>query len=63
MHGVLRDMQDYYDWMKNRRKYRKRSYVWRWKTIFFKQFMSHFERRIQELEWKLDQIKYTPPKE
>src|SRR5436190_13037291 len=58
MHGVLADMNNYYTWMKERRQFRKGSYMWRWKTIFFRQFMSHFERRIQELAFQLERINY-----
>lgn len=62
MHGVLADMRDYYAWLKIKRPYRNKV-RWAMKTTLYRQFMSHFERRIQELERNLEKIKYVSPKQ
>lgn len=58
MHAVLNEANEYMEWATNRRKHNKKMRSWRWKVTFMKMFYSHFERRIQEIEWRLERINY-----
>lgn len=62
LYGLLSEMENYLDWMTNRRKYNSEPLRWKWKIFFFKTFISNYRRRLHEMEHKLEKIKYAPPK-